>query len=89
MGYHLLTFVHPSVSIFDSTQIGQNCFIFVDNTIQPYTKIGNNTILWSGNHVGTTPRLRYCFIFLMWLFLVPDRKQCVCRANATFMMGGQ
>jgi acetyltransferase-like isoleucine patch superfamily enzyme len=23
-----------------------------DNTIQPYVVIGNNIILWSGNHVG-------------------------------------
>ena len=63
MGYHLPTFVHPSVSILDSTQIGGNCFIFEDNTIQPYTKIGNNTILWSGNHVGHHSTVGdHCFI---------------------------
>ena len=32
--------------------IGENCFIFEDNTIQPFVKIGNNVILWSGNHIG-------------------------------------
>ncbi len=28
-----------------------NCFILEDNTIQPYVKIGNNVVLWSG-HIG-------------------------------------
>ncbi|HEU4930551.1 MAG TPA: hypothetical protein VFT48_00650, partial [Pyrinomonadaceae bacterium] len=23
-----------------------------DNTIQPFTSIGNNVVLWSGNHIG-------------------------------------
>lgn len=35
-----------------ATSIGYNCFILEDNTLQPFTKIGNNNILWSGNHVG-------------------------------------
>ena len=51
-GYTCPTFVHPNVRIWNSTTLGDNVFIFEDNTIQPYTKIGNNTILWSGNHVG-------------------------------------
>ncbi|WP_245213936.1 hypothetical protein [Rhodoferax sp. AJA081-3] len=33
-------------------EIGENCFILEDNTLQPFTKIGNNVILWSGNHIG-------------------------------------
>ena len=33
-------------------QIGENCFILEDNTIQPFVKIGNNVTLWSGNHIG-------------------------------------
>ena len=32
--------------------IGENCFIFEDNTIQPFVSIGNNVTLWSGNHIG-------------------------------------
>ncbi|MEY2828985.1 MAG: hypothetical protein RIQ33_843, partial [Bacteroidota bacterium] len=31
---------------------GDNCFIFEDNTIQPFVKIGSNVTLWSGNHIG-------------------------------------
>jgi sugar O-acyltransferase (sialic acid O-acetyltransferase NeuD family) len=51
-GFEFLSFVHPNVKIWNSTSIGQNCFIFEDNTIQPFTEIGSNTILWSGNHIG-------------------------------------
>ena len=36
------------------TQIptGDNCFILEDNTVQPFVKIGNDVVLWSGNHIG-------------------------------------
>ena len=43
--------VQHSDEWFDNV-IGENCFILEDNTIQPFTKIGNNVILWSGNHIG-------------------------------------
>ena len=52
LGYSFATFIHPNIKIWRSTSIGENVFIFEDNTIQPYTKIGNNTTLWSGNHIG-------------------------------------
>ena len=32
--------------------IGDNCFILEDNTIQLFTTIGNNVVMWSGNHIG-------------------------------------
>ncbi len=32
--------------------MGENCAILEDNTIQPFVHIGNNVILWSGNHIG-------------------------------------
>ena len=51
-GYLCANFVHPDVYIWNNTVLGDNVFIFEDNTIQPYTKIGSNTILWSGNHIG-------------------------------------
>jgi len=50
-GYDFITYISSKATRFDN-EIGENCFILEDNTIQPYTKIGNNVILWSGNHVG-------------------------------------
>ncbi len=61
--YRCATFVHPDVRIWSSTTIGENVFIFEDNTIQPFTKIGSNTILWSGNHFGHHGSIgNHCFI---------------------------
>lgn len=50
-GYHCISYISSKATNF-SASIGENCFILEDNTIQPYTEIGNNVILWSGNHVG-------------------------------------
>jgi sugar O-acyltransferase (sialic acid O-acetyltransferase NeuD family) len=50
-GYELISYVSSKATIFN-TIVGDNCFIFENNTIQPFTNIGNNVILWSGNHIG-------------------------------------
>lgn len=51
-GYKLIRYVHPDVKVWPNNEIGDNTFIFEDNTIQPFVKIGNNVVLWSGNHIG-------------------------------------
>ncbi len=62
-GYKCATFVHPNVRIWQSTNLGDNIFIFEDNTIQPFTSIGADTILWSGNHIGHHRKIgEHCFI---------------------------
>jgi sugar O-acyltransferase (sialic acid O-acetyltransferase NeuD family) len=35
-----------------TTRLAKTAFILEDNTIQPFTTIGNNVVLWSGNHIG-------------------------------------
>jgi len=50
-GYRLLTYISSRASFFASS-IGDNCFIFEDNTVQPFVTIGSNVVLWSGNHIG-------------------------------------
>ena len=37
---------------FPGFECGENCFILEDNTIQPFVTIGDNVIMWSGNHIG-------------------------------------
>ena len=51
-GYELISYVSSKASIFTNLEHGDNCFILEDNTIQPFVKIGNNVVLWSGNHIG-------------------------------------
>jgi len=62
-GYDLISYVHPSVPVWKSNEIGDNVFIFEHNTIQPFVRIGNDSILWSGNHIGHHSRIgEHCFI---------------------------
>lgn len=51
-GYELISYVSSKATVFPGTKIGENCFILEDNTIQPFTPIGNNVVMWSGNHIG-------------------------------------
>ncbi|KVL10573.1 acetyltransferase [Burkholderia sp. MSMB1826] len=50
-GYPLISYVSSRATVCHNT-IGENCFILEDNTLQPFTTIGNNVVLWSGNHIG-------------------------------------
>jgi len=50
-GYSFISYISSKATVFDN-EIGENCFILEDNTIQPFTTIGNNVVLWSGNHIG-------------------------------------
>lgn len=51
-GYKLVNFISSRATVLNEGNIGENCFIFEDNTIQPFVTIGNNVTLWSGNHIG-------------------------------------
>ena len=51
-GYSFISYISSKTTIFNNVQVGENCFILEDNTIQPFVKIGNNVVIWSGNHVG-------------------------------------
>ena len=51
-GYSVISYVSSKATVFSNVKIGKNCFILEDNTIQPFVNIGNNVVLWSGNHIG-------------------------------------
>ena len=43
--------------------VGENTFIFEANVIQPFVKIGDNVVMWSGNHIGHHTHIAsHCFI---------------------------
>lgn len=50
-GYDFISYISSKATVFNN-QIGENCFILENNTLQPFTKIGNNVVMWSGNHIG-------------------------------------
>lgn len=51
-GYELVSYISSRCSYLSQYPCGDNCFIFEDNTIQPFVRIGSNVTLWSGNHIG-------------------------------------
>ena len=50
-GYKYISYISSKATVCNN-KIGENCFILEDNTLQPFTEIGNNVIMWSGNHIG-------------------------------------
>ena len=63
LGFRLLSYVSPRASRMPETEIGENVFIFEDNTIQPFTRIGDGVVMWSGNHLGHHSTIEpWCFL---------------------------
>ena len=52
MGYRFISYISSKATVWQPELIGENCFIFEDNTIQPFVRIGDNVVMWSGNHIG-------------------------------------
>jgi len=51
-GYAPASYISSHTFKWHNVEVGEHCFIFEDNTLQPFVKIGNNVVLWSGNHIG-------------------------------------
>lgn len=86
MGYKLATYISSYATVLNNGQIGENCFILEDNTIQPFVHIGNNVTLWSGNHVGHHSTVKdHCFISSHVVISggVHIGEQCFIGVNAT------
>lgn len=51
-GYELISYVCSKATTWSDLDVGENTFVFEDNVIQPFVKIGNDVVVWSGNHIG-------------------------------------
>ena len=51
-GYSFISYISSKASNVGNVDIGENCIILENNTINTTAKIGNNVILWCGNHIG-------------------------------------
>lgn len=86
LGYRLASYISSKATILNDGCIGENCFIFEDNTIQPFVTIGNNVTLWSGNHIGHHSNINdHCFIASHVVVSggVDIGEQCFIGVNAT------
>lgn len=85
-GYKFASYISSRATVLNQGNIGENCFIFEDNTIQPFVTIGNNVTLWSGNHIGHHSRINdHCFIASHVVISggVEIGQQCFIGVNAT------
>lgn len=57
LGYKLASYVSERAIILNEYNIGDNCLLLENNTVQPFVQIGNNVTIWSGNHIGHHSRI--------------------------------
>ena len=62
-GYGLISYLSSRASSWDNVSIGENCMIYENVTLQPFSKIGNNTIVRSSVHISHHVEVEeHCFI---------------------------
>ena len=62
-GYALASYVSSRAFVWRNVTIGEHCFIFENNVVQPFVALGDNVVLWSGNHIGHHSTIEdNCFI---------------------------
>lgn len=86
-GYRLASFISDRATVLNDGAIGENCFVFEDNTIQPFVTIGDNVCIWSGNHIGHHSRIGdHCFLTSHVVISggVEIGERCFLGVNSTF-----
>lgn len=62
-GYRFAKYVSPHSFVWNNAEVGEDSFIFENNTLQYNAKIGKGVVLWSGNHIGHSAEIGdFCFI---------------------------
>lgn len=86
-GYAPASYVSPRAFVWRNVEMGEHCFVFEDNVLQPFVKLGSNVILWSGNHIGHHSVIRdNCFIasHVVVSGFCDFGENCFVGVNATF-----
>jgi len=52
LGYQLASHISPRASAWAGLSLGDNSFVMEHNVVQPFARIGCDTLLWAGNHIG-------------------------------------
>ena len=87
MGYAPASYISSRAFVWHNVEIGEHAFIFEDNTLQPFVVLGNNVVLWSGNHIGHHSRIKdNCFIasHVVVSGFCSIGENCFVGVNATF-----
>jgi sugar O-acyltransferase (sialic acid O-acetyltransferase NeuD family) len=89
-GYELITYVSSLAFVSRGVELGDNCFVFEANVLQPFVRIGSDVVLWSGNHIGHDTTIEdHCFIasHVVVSGNVTIRERTFVGVNATFRDG--
>ncbi|HXE64392.1 MAG TPA: acetyltransferase [Bryobacteraceae bacterium] len=63
MGYRPASYISSRAFVWRDVELGEHCFIFENNVLQPRLKVGANVVMWSGNHIGHHSKIgSHCFI---------------------------
>ena len=57
LGYRFVTYVHASNPLKGQCEIGENCFILENQSVNFDATIGNNVVIWSGCQIGDGSRI--------------------------------
>jgi sugar O-acyltransferase (sialic acid O-acetyltransferase NeuD family) len=90
LGYRFVTYVSSRAMPMTDRPLGENTFVFEANVLQPFVEVGNNVVLWSGNHIGHHSRIEdHCFIASHAVISghVVIGEACFVGVNATFRDG--
>jgi sugar O-acyltransferase (sialic acid O-acetyltransferase NeuD family) len=86
-GYRPASYISSRAFVWQNNIIGEHCFIFENNVIQPFVTLNDNIVLWSGNHIGHHSVIHdNCFIasHVVISGFVEIGKNCFIGVNATF-----
>ncbi len=50
-GYSPISYVSSNSTV-HAAHVGENCFILERSNVQPFARIGDNCVIWSGTHIG-------------------------------------
>ncbi len=63
LGYKPASYISSKAFVWQNCKIGEHVFIFENNVVQPFVEVGNNVVMWSGNHIGHHSKIDdNCFI---------------------------
>jgi sugar O-acyltransferase (sialic acid O-acetyltransferase NeuD family) len=86
-GYRLASYVSSRAFVWRNVKLGEHCFIFENNVVQPFVRLGRNVVLWSGNHIGHHSTIGdNCFVssHVVVSGFVTIGRNCFLGVNSTF-----
>ena len=62
-GFRPVTYVSSRATRWPGVEVGEHCFIFEGNVLQPFSRVGANCVLWTGSFLGHHSTIGdHCFV---------------------------